>query len=182
MAKRPNILFIISDQHNAKVLGCKGHPHVQTPSFDRVAAQGVRFDNCISQNPICTPSEPFWSWYEEDKLTFQPNIDHDMLGNAPHLRDRNKSEGTGEWTVFEPRTWEAGLRRKLHGYLGCVSQVDHATGELLEWLITRNRPVTGGFVGPSSSYQTFTRHHVSVNLDGKINPEYLRQAENRTYI
>lgn len=49
-----NILLILSDQHNAKVLGCKGHPDVKTPNLDRMAAEGVRF--AITQNPICTPS------------------------------------------------------------------------------------------------------------------------------
>ena len=42
MPTRPNVLFIVSDQHNAKVLGCKGHPDVQTPALDRLAAEGVR--------------------------------------------------------------------------------------------------------------------------------------------
>ena len=56
MSKRPNVLFVLSDQHNAKVLGHKGHPDVLTPNLDRMAAQGVRFENAIAQNPICTPS------------------------------------------------------------------------------------------------------------------------------
>lgn len=55
-APRPNVLFILSDQHNAKVLGHKGHPVVRTPHLDRMAAEGVRFDTAICQNPICTPS------------------------------------------------------------------------------------------------------------------------------
>ena len=58
MAKRPNVLFILSDQHNAKVLGHKDHPDVKTPNLDRLAADGVRFDNAITQNPICTTSRP----------------------------------------------------------------------------------------------------------------------------
>ena len=53
---RANILFIVADQHNAKVLGHKGHPDVQTPQLDRMAREGCRFDNAITQNPICTPS------------------------------------------------------------------------------------------------------------------------------
>ena len=52
----PNILFIVADQHNAKVLGHNGHPDVKTPHLDRMAAEGVRCDNAITQNPICTPS------------------------------------------------------------------------------------------------------------------------------
>ncbi|NKB69396.1 MAG: sulfatase-like hydrolase/transferase [Candidatus Latescibacteria bacterium] len=56
MADRPNILFIIADQHNAKILGHQGHANVRTPHLDRMAAEGVRCDNALTQNPICTPS------------------------------------------------------------------------------------------------------------------------------
>ncbi|MBI3974368.1 MAG: sulfatase-like hydrolase/transferase [Chloroflexi bacterium] len=56
MGERPNILFIISDQHNPKYLGHAGHPVVKTPNLDRLAAEGVRFTTAITQNPICTPS------------------------------------------------------------------------------------------------------------------------------
>ncbi|MBN1675094.1 MAG: sulfatase-like hydrolase/transferase [Kiritimatiellae bacterium] len=50
------MLFILSDQHNAKVLGHRGRPDVKTPNLDRLAAEGVRFDNAVTQNPIWTPS------------------------------------------------------------------------------------------------------------------------------
>ncbi|NBB96380.1 MAG: sulfatase-like hydrolase/transferase [Planctomycetes bacterium] len=53
---RPNVLFIVADQHSAKCLGHKNHPDVKTPNLDRLAAEGVRFDNAVIQNPICTPS------------------------------------------------------------------------------------------------------------------------------
>lgn len=56
MSAQPNVLFIISDQHNAKVLAHEGHPDVRTPHLDRLARQGTRFATAISQNPICTPS------------------------------------------------------------------------------------------------------------------------------
>lgn len=66
---RPNILFIIADQHNAKVLG---------------------------------------------KESILPgNADYDMEGKAPHLRRAAESWRKGEWTLFEPRTFEAGRQRKL---------------------------------------------------------------------
>lgn len=288
MTTYPNILFIISDQHNAKVLGHKNHPDVNTPNLDRLALEGVRFDNAITQNPICTPSrvsflsgqyphnhgyyglsgpnpsglptllghfrrvgyrtgaigkihcpeywveddcdffrevypncsiggcpeyteylrnkgvlkdrddarypeqppgggqsldgrasrlkyedsvegwivrqtigfmeqavadgkpfivqaslprphqvyapsEPFWSMYDERTLTLPPNAEYDMSLKAPHLRRAAERYRGGTWTLFEPRTFEAGRLRKLHGYLGCVSQVDYAVGEMLAW-------------------------------------------------
>ena len=53
---RPNILFLFSDQFNARCFSCAGHPDVKTPNLDRIASEGVRFENAYTQNPICTPS------------------------------------------------------------------------------------------------------------------------------
>ncbi len=53
---RANVLFLFSDQHNARCLGSEGHPDVKTPHLDRLASEGVRFTNAYTQNPICTPS------------------------------------------------------------------------------------------------------------------------------
>ena len=53
---RPNILFLMSDQHTQKVAGCYGDKVVNTPHLDRLAARGVVFDNAYCPSPICTPS------------------------------------------------------------------------------------------------------------------------------
>ena len=53
---QPNILFVFSDQHRHDVLGCAGHPVVETPTLDRIAAGGVRFERTWCQSPICQPS------------------------------------------------------------------------------------------------------------------------------
>jgi choline-sulfatase len=53
---RPNILWICTDQQRWDTLGCYGNPHVHTPNLDRLAADGVVFDHCFSQSPVCTPS------------------------------------------------------------------------------------------------------------------------------
>lgn len=51
-----NILFVMYDQLRFDYLGCAGHPHLETPNFDRVAAKGVRFTNAYVQSPICGAS------------------------------------------------------------------------------------------------------------------------------
>ncbi len=51
-----NILFIMYDQLRFDYLSCAGHPHLETPNFDRVAARGVRFTNAYVQSPICGAS------------------------------------------------------------------------------------------------------------------------------
>ncbi|HRI88883.1 MAG TPA: sulfatase-like hydrolase/transferase, partial [Candidatus Hydrogenedentes bacterium] len=55
-ASRPNVLFIIADQHRADCLGAYGNRQVRTPHLDALAADGVRFDNCFCPFPVCTPS------------------------------------------------------------------------------------------------------------------------------
>lgn len=51
-----NILFVMYDQLRFDYLSCAGHPHLQTPNFDRVAAQGVRFSRAYVQSPVCGAS------------------------------------------------------------------------------------------------------------------------------
>ena len=295
---QPNILFIVADQHNAKVLGHKGHPDVQTPHLDRMALEGCRFENAITQNPICTPSrvsflsgqyphnhgyyslsgrnpgglpnifghfrsagyftaamgkihcpeywveddcdvfhesnsfragsvvgrspaytrflrdrdiehledhillpefgergrqsvdsrpsplafaesqegwladtaietmqtaadaekpfllhvsfprphqcttpcQEFWDLYESEQLSSPPNADYDLqvAGKAPHFQAMARQWRESEWQLVEPKTFAAGRRRKLHGYLGAVSQVDAAVGKLLDHLRRMN--------------------------------------------
>ena len=52
----PNILAIISDEHNTFVTGCYGNAVVRTPALDALAARGVTFDAAYTNSPLCVPS------------------------------------------------------------------------------------------------------------------------------
>jgi arylsulfatase A-like enzyme len=52
----PNILFIMTDQHNARALGCYGMEEISTPNMDRLANDGIMFGNAICQTGQCVPS------------------------------------------------------------------------------------------------------------------------------
>lgn len=56
MPAAKNILFIMCDQLRFDYLGCYGHPCLETPNIDRLAARGVRFTRAYVQSPVCGPS------------------------------------------------------------------------------------------------------------------------------
>lgn len=60
MKSRPNILFLMADQHSAAVSGCYGHDIVKTPNIDRLAATGIRYKNAFCASPLCGPSRVSW--------------------------------------------------------------------------------------------------------------------------
>lgn len=53
---KPNILWICTDQQRFDTLGCYGNSFVRTPNLDRLARQGVLFEQAYAQSPVCTPS------------------------------------------------------------------------------------------------------------------------------
>ena len=55
-AKRPNILFIFTDDHGYQAISSYGSNRNKTPNIDRIASEGMRFDNCFVTNAICGPS------------------------------------------------------------------------------------------------------------------------------
>jgi len=54
--RRPNILILMPDQMRADTLSCAGHPVIQTPNLDRLAAEGIRFPRTYTTSPICMPA------------------------------------------------------------------------------------------------------------------------------
>jgi arylsulfatase A-like enzyme len=53
---RPNILFIMSDDHAKKAVSSYNKTLIETPNIDRLAREGIRFDNAFVTNAICAPS------------------------------------------------------------------------------------------------------------------------------
>lgn len=53
---KPNILFIMTDQHRHDYMHCAGKDFLRTPNIDRIAECGMRFTNCFSNGPVCVPA------------------------------------------------------------------------------------------------------------------------------
>lgn len=53
---RPNVVFILSDDQGTWALGCAANSEIRTPHLDRLAEQGVRFENFFCTSPVCSPA------------------------------------------------------------------------------------------------------------------------------
>ena len=103
---KPNILFIMADQMSAKAMPMYGHPVVRTPSLDRMAAEGVVFENAYCNSPLCGPS----------RLSM-------MSGLLPH-----KVGGYDNASEFAASTPTLAHYLRLNGYLTCLSGKMHFAG------------------------------------------------------
>ena len=55
-ARRPNVLFIMTDQQTLRAMSAYGNPYLQTPHMDSLAASGVRFERSYCTAPVCGPA------------------------------------------------------------------------------------------------------------------------------
>ncbi len=55
-AERPNLLLIMTDQQTHDAMSCAGNPWLKTPAMDSLAADGVRFAQCYTPYPVCSPA------------------------------------------------------------------------------------------------------------------------------
>ena len=55
-SNHPNIVFILTDDQGPWAAGCYGNPEIRTPNIDRLAAEGVRFENFYCTSPVCSPA------------------------------------------------------------------------------------------------------------------------------
>jgi len=78
-SSRPNILWIVSEDNNP-FLGCYGYPLARTPTLDGLAKEGVLYENCFSQAPVCAPS----------RFTLITGMYAASCGPAHHMRARGK--------------------------------------------------------------------------------------------
>jgi len=100
---RPNIVFLLTDDQRRDSLGCYGNHELQTPHIDRLASDGVLFENSFVTSAICTPSRACY-----------------FLGQFERHHGINFNSGTS----LDPAAWENGypmLLRKagyFTGYIG----------------------------------------------------------------
>ncbi|ERL51035.1 sulfatase [Halomonas huangheensis] len=117
MNKRPNFLFIITDQQRADHLGCAGNPVLKTPHIDSIAARGTRFSHFHAASPLCMPARA-------TLMTGRMPSSHRLRGNGMPL-------STDATTVTELLK-ESGYRTALIGKCHLQSMMSEAAIEQRE--------------------------------------------------
>jgi arylsulfatase A-like enzyme len=154
--KRPNIIYIMSDDHAAHAISAYGSRINQTPNLDRLARDGMRFDRVFAVNSICTPSRaciltgkyshrngvPVFNRFDGSQPTVAKYLQaagyHTGIIGKWHLG--SDPTGFDEWTIlpgqgayFNPAFIEPAGRRVINGYVTDII-TDLAIGFL------KNRP------------------------------------------
>lgn len=104
-----NVLFIVCDDLNTRV-STSGYPHIRTPSFDRLAAEGMRFTRAYCQYPVCGPSRASFlsGLYPESS---------GVLDNKTDIRDRSPGRVSLPQLFKQGGFWTGGVGKVFHGRL-----------------------------------------------------------------
>lgn len=100
-SKSPNIVFIMTDDHAAHALSSYGSKLIQTPNLDRLAREGMRFENAFVTNSICTPSRAVILTGKYSHLNGVPVFNH-INNDQPMLQKYLQAAGyhtgmVGKW-------------------------------------------------------------------------------------
>lgn len=189
--KRPNILFIMADDHAAHAISSYGSTINQTPQLDRLALQGMRFDRMFAVNSICTPSRatvltgkyshingvPVFNRFDGSQPTVAKYLQAAGYYTGIIGKWHLESDPTGfdKWTIlpgqgdyFNPTFLEAGGKRVIKGYV-----TDITTDLSIDFL--KNRPQDKPFFlmchhkAPHRNWQPDAKHKAM--FAGKVIPE-----------
>ncbi len=179
---RPNILFIMTDDHASHAMSCYGSKVNQTPNLDRIAKEGMRFANSFCTNSICAPCRAViltgkyshLNGLIDNRVTFdgsqqtfpkllqKAGYETAMIGKW-HL----KSDPTGfdYWNIlpgqgdyYNPAMIEMGVQKKHTGYV-----TDILTDQALGWLKER----------PGDKPFCLMFHHKAPHRNWQPGPKYL---------
>ncbi len=122
MNSKKNVLFIMTDQQRYDALNCRGTSIVKTPNLDKLASQGVRFDNCYTQAPLCVPARL-------SMLTGEYVHEHKV-----YINENKKDERTQTWAdVLKNDGYKTFAFGKSHGIHKGFERIEPAYGKAFDF-------------------------------------------------
>ncbi|MFC1528497.1 sulfatase, partial [Candidatus Latescibacterota bacterium] len=186
-ARRPNIIFIMTDDQTVDQMSCYGNKILKTPNMDRLAYEGTRFANCFCTNSLCAPSRAtiLTGCYSAlhgitgntekkgetlkinpDLPTFPELLQHVGYQTALIGKYHIQQEPIGfdEWCIlpgqgvyFDPEFIENGVMTKTEGYV-----TDVITDKTLDYLnridLTKQFCLVYQHKGPHRPFKPAPRH------------------------
>jgi len=154
--KRPNIIFILTDDQRADAMGCAGNPIIQTPNMDKMARDGVRFPNAFVTTSICAASRASiftGTYYRKHRHNFTlPPISKELTNNS-----------------YGKLLRQAGYRTGLIGKFG-VEVENGKHGDMFDYFYPLNYPFFQSFTDDWYDFE-----HITYHIGKKAN-EFLRQS------
>jgi len=104
--RKPNILMICTDHLRFDWLGCGGHPYVESPQIDKLAAQGVSFERSFSECPVCVPARRIMMTGRNTYgIAMHENRDTQPFPEGPKLAELITRAGYQTFAAGKLHTW-----------------------------------------------------------------------------
>jgi choline-sulfatase len=141
-SRRPNLLFLLADDHAGYVLGCDGNPLASTPNLDRLASQGTRFAAHHCNSPVCTASRQSFFTGQLPHMAGVTRLPTPLSDSKPTLARQLKKAGYAT-AVFGKMHFNRPAEPGLHGFDIPVTEQELTR----DWNRTvRLRPAPAGIV------------------------------------
>ncbi len=184
--RRPNVIFILTDNQGAWTLGCYGNPDIRTPHIDRLAAEGTRFTRALSSNPVCSPTRAtFLTGLLPSQHGVHSFLDQKYMTGPEAYNTLKEFTSLGE--VLRDAGYVCGLSGKWHlgenvkpseGFTFWVTKPDGSTREFYDQEV-----IEDGRTRKEAGYTTnlWTRKGIQFMEQNKERPFFLFLAYNGPY-
>ncbi|HUX88481.1 MAG TPA: sulfatase-like hydrolase/transferase [Chloroflexota bacterium] len=182
MAQRPNLLVIMTDQQKANAIQMYGNPDVPTPSLERLAARGIRYDQCYTPHPLCVPARvSFWTGrysHEHGSRTNEilmptgerhfARILHDA-GYRLALLGKNHCFQADDLNVFD--------EQYIFAHQGPDDPEDEKVAEVVRWIRSPRRPANPEFRSGEARLNPFKPEHCPTAVLARRVSRFLEQQD-----
>lgn len=184
--RRPNLVFILTDNQGAWTLGAYGNPDIRTPNIDRLAAEGLRFTRALSSNPVCSPTRAtFLTGLIPSQHGVHSFLDPKFMMGPEAYNTLREFTSLGE--VLRDAGYVCGLSGKWHlganltpseGFSSWITKPDGSTREFYDQEI-----IEDGKVRKEAGYTTdlWTRKGIEFIEQNQERPFFLFLAYNGPY-